>query len=204
MNEELDILFDRYLSNELSEAEKKSFDERLADDMEFSKAFELHQLVIAGIQLHAQSDIRSELSTIYNNNKPQIDNQNYQPTIKGFNWFSFLFRSVIVLFLLSLLYVVVSIVTHKTIIKNKWIETKISWIDTSSRKLFIQHVDTVYYYNTSTEVAPGDTITTFPDKKIIQSNGKSDTVNFKPKKQKKIVTDFKMKEEETKPQQIFE
>lgn len=195
MNEEFDILFDRYLSNELSEADKKSFDERLASDMEFSKAFELHQLVIAGIQLHAQSDIKSELSSIYNNNIPQIDNQNYQPTIKGFNWFSFLIRTVIVLFLLSFFYVVVSIVTHKTIIKNKWIETKISWFDSSSRKLFIQHVDTVYYYNSSTEVAPGDTITTFPDKQIIQSNGMSDTIQLKPKKDKKIVTDFKMKEE---------
>ena len=123
MNEDLDILFDRYLSNELSEAERISCDERLANDMEFSKAFELHQLVIAGIQQHAQSDIRSELSTIYNNNKPQTDNQTYQPSIKGFNWVSFLIRTVIVLFLLSLLYVVVSIVTHKTIIKNKWIET---------------------------------------------------------------------------------
>ena len=199
MNEDLDILFDRYLSNELSEAEKNSFDERLADDIEFSKAFELHQLIIAGIQLHAQSDIKSELSSIYNNNKPQIDNQPYQPTIKGFNWFSFLFRSVIVLFLLSLLYVVISIVTHKTIIKNKWIETKISWIDTTTKKLFIQHVDTVYYYNTSTEVASGDTITTFPDKQIIQSNGKSDTIQIKPKKDKKIVTDFKMKDEEPQP-----
>jgi hypothetical protein len=201
MNEELDILFDQYLNNELSVADKISFDERIENDIEFKEAFELHQLIITGIQLQAQNEIKSELSSIYTNNQSEIDNQPYQPTIKGFNFFSFLVKSIFWLIILSSIYILFSIYTHKTIIKNKWIETKISWIETKTKTLFIQHVDTVYYYNTSTEVALGDTITTFPDKQIIQSKGKSDTVNFKPKKQKKIVTDFKMKEskEEEKP-----
>jgi hypothetical protein len=54
-------LFDQYLLNQLSEAERKAFEERLQNDLEFKEAFEIHQLLVQGIQFHGKAELKNFL-----------------------------------------------------------------------------------------------------------------------------------------------
>jgi hypothetical protein len=54
-------LFDQYLLNQLSEAERKAFEERLQNDLEFKEAFEIHQILVQGIQFHGKAELKDFL-----------------------------------------------------------------------------------------------------------------------------------------------
>ena len=43
-------LFDKYLDNELSESERKDFENRLASDEDFNKQFQVHSMLVSGIK----------------------------------------------------------------------------------------------------------------------------------------------------------
>jgi hypothetical protein len=54
-------LFDQYLLNQLSEAERKAFEERLLNDTEFKDLFEIHQILVQGIQFHGKAELKDFL-----------------------------------------------------------------------------------------------------------------------------------------------
>ncbi len=60
-NETHNELFDQYLLNQLSEAERKAFEVRLQNDLEYKEAFEIHQILVQGIQFHGKAELKNFL-----------------------------------------------------------------------------------------------------------------------------------------------
>ena len=54
-------LFDQYLLNQLSEEQKSAFEDRLSKEPDFKEEFEIHQLLVQGIQLHGKAELKNFL-----------------------------------------------------------------------------------------------------------------------------------------------
>jgi hypothetical protein len=54
-------LFDRYLRGELPPGELAAFDRMLADDQDFARSFEIHKILISGIQDHGRQELKDYL-----------------------------------------------------------------------------------------------------------------------------------------------
>lgn len=177
MSENNDILFDEYLNNQLNIDERIAFEQRLSQDEEFRKMFELHKQILLGISLVGENNLQNELTTIYTSNLNDISNKKYQPSINnnGFSLLSFLFRLFFIAFILFAVFTVL-IVTNNFPFHHKKVDNYKIWVETVGKKVFVSRVDTVYYEIQSTDVAEGDTIIDFPDKRIIKSKSNSDTI----------------------------
>ncbi len=57
-------LFDRYVRGELPEAEKRAFEERLAQEKAFEEAFMWHKTLIQGIHTYGRSELKKKLARI--------------------------------------------------------------------------------------------------------------------------------------------
>lgn len=57
-------IFERYRNGELSEAEQRDFEARLAYDSEFKEAFEEYEQIEAGIKSHFRSELKSKLQDL--------------------------------------------------------------------------------------------------------------------------------------------
>ncbi len=54
-------LFDQYLLNQLSEEQKRAFEERLFKEPDLKEEFEIHQLLVQGIQFHGKAELKNFL-----------------------------------------------------------------------------------------------------------------------------------------------
>ena len=54
-------LFDQYLLNQLSEEQKRAFEERLSKEPDLKEEFEIHQLLVQGIQFHGKAELKNFL-----------------------------------------------------------------------------------------------------------------------------------------------
>lgn len=54
-------LFDQYLLNQLSKEQKRAFEERLSKEPDLKEEFEIHQLLVQGIQFHGKAELKNFL-----------------------------------------------------------------------------------------------------------------------------------------------
>lgn len=54
-------LFDQYLLNQLGEVQKKAFEERLSNEPNFKEEFEIHKILVQGIQQHGREELKNFL-----------------------------------------------------------------------------------------------------------------------------------------------
>ena len=95
MNENLDILFDKYSKGNLSSNELSEFNKRLSDDKSFEEAFVLYLTLTQGLKLEGRSALKQEVADVMNNVKPQ----EYKP--KGNSGWSYLSFFISTTFLLT-------------------------------------------------------------------------------------------------------
>ena len=83
LDEEKYILIERFFSNELSEAERSTFERLLATDTEFGDEVKLQRLIVGGIKAHGKDELKKELAAIYLAAKPEIEKQHYRPKARA-------------------------------------------------------------------------------------------------------------------------
>ncbi len=63
--------FDAYINDELNESEKKSFEQRLQEDIDFYEAFESHRNIVLGLETYHLKNILKEHKLPSNNKNPK-------------------------------------------------------------------------------------------------------------------------------------
>ena len=158
MTEENNILFDRYLSGEMSAVEMNSFQEQLSLDSTFKADFELYESMLTGIKSSGRESILSEIKS----ETSSISPKKYNPSSKGgFNFFPIFGLGVVLSILAAVLLYGDYIPSNEnqTIIKSKeWLHQWDEQINTIIRVDTLY--DTVYQYIEIEDpnVQEGDTI----------------------------------------------
>lgn len=85
MEQEENILFDRYWRNEMNSQEKQAFEQRLQADVVFKQNYILFLAMVGGVQLAGKAALVADIQQIQNEVKPD----SYQPPKSGggFNFF---------------------------------------------------------------------------------------------------------------------
>lgn len=66
-------IFDAYQNNQITEAEKEAFEQRLSNDTAFAEEFELYQLMVGGIQATGKTELRNTINLV----EQDLEQQNF-------------------------------------------------------------------------------------------------------------------------------
>ena len=83
MEDTLYILFDNYLENRLSDAEKEIFVQRYQNDMDFREAFKEHEHTVNQVKQYARIELKTALLNIGNQLKKENQFDDYSPNKKA-------------------------------------------------------------------------------------------------------------------------
>ena len=83
MQEDWDILFDNYLENRLSNAEKLNFEQRYLNDISFKTAFQEHEQTIENIKQYSRLELKASLVTIGSNLQKSNEFDDYKANKSG-------------------------------------------------------------------------------------------------------------------------
>ena len=91
LDEEKYILIERFFNNELSDAERVTFEQLLGSDIAFREEVKLQRSIIEGVEAHGKEELKKELAAIYLAAKPEINAKRYKPKSQQ-HFFSRLFK----------------------------------------------------------------------------------------------------------------
>lgn len=83
MEDTLYILFDNYLENRLSDAEKENFEQRYHNDIDFRDAFKEHENTLHQIKQFARFELKTSLISIGNQLTKEKEFDDYKPNKNG-------------------------------------------------------------------------------------------------------------------------
>lgn len=102
LSENIEIKVSKYLANELSEMELKTFEEKLATDTALQKSVAFEQMVIEGIKQAGEQDLRAKLASYHN----EMNNTKVRPLFSAASFkIALMAASFLLLFSFSLWFI---------------------------------------------------------------------------------------------------
>jgi hypothetical protein len=174
MQDNREILIDKFFSNELSADEQLQFEQLLRNDAGFRSEVELHADLLGGIKKYGKTFLKAELADVYKEVKPEI--KSYKPSSGGSGLWNIVkwFLLATVAGTAAFIYLAINNKVPvgeaiKTEMKAQQKKIEKSFKETIPeliRRDTIITVETVYHTIRSNKVRAGDTITVYGESQL--------------------------------------
>ncbi len=173
MQDNRDILLDKFFSGELTAEEQLQFEKLLTEDAAFRNEVEAHRDVIGGIEKYGDQFMRAELASVYNEVKNDLPE--YKPAKAKTNWWKIVKWLLVASIAGVALFVY--LVKQKKITVSKEVETTILKQENRLKEFketlpsIIQSdtvitIETVYHTIKTSKVNIGDTVTVYGESEL--------------------------------------
>lgn len=173
LEEEKQLLIERFFNGELSPEESELFKSLLAKEDGFRAEVELQRTLIGGIKMEGNKLMREELKQIHAEVKGQM--KNYQPL--GSSGFGKFFKWLLGAGIIG--GTVYFIINNKASLSTESFKEKLEQYDSTLKGTAPSGTDTVYHTIRTNKVAKGDTIITYSVKQAREVlEGDADTLVY--------------------------